>query len=387
MTGIIPSVQAPEFETSLINELERLGAFVIPQFRVPGTHTYVDFYIASPARAFVEIKLRESPILSDLRRMLYQLEHLRREFGGEIVPIVIVGGEPWHSSPLTQEFRDLGVFILSLDNSAPDVSSSTYCAKEIQKFLMHLPYRFKGIEFFATKASPSRENLPSKLMSAPDIFLDVLVSLKSVLGAEQFVILEQELSAFSEEYRHEHYTACALRIGRTLEHVVYALARDWGVNVNRATLQVLSDLDNSFDQLSGAVIAYATTDENERTRRMKLVQDRLVEIQKKLIRLNFDIHSDLHPKSTDVPVNVESILRDIRKQFGRNNKVLDAINNIIDKNIVRKILDARNNAAHASTNGVRRELSKNDIDNAVELLRTALFLFGNVAFAVAEKDE
>ena len=120
---------------------------------------------------------------------------------------------------------------------------------------------------------------------------------------------------------------------------------------------------------------------------MKLVQDRLVEIQKKLIRLNFDIHSDLHPESTDVPVNVESILRDIRKQFGRNNKVLDAINNIIDKNIVRKSLDARNNAAHASTNGVRRELSKNDIDNAVELLRTALFLFGNVAFAVAEKDE
>ena len=233
---------------------------------------------------------------------------------------------------------------------------------------------------------PMRENLPSTFVSAPDIFLDVLVSLKSVLGAEQFVILEQELSAFSEEYRHGHYTACALRIGRTLEHVVYALARDWGVNVNRATLQVLSDLANSFDQLSGAVIAYATTDENERTRRLKLIQDRLVEIQKKLIQLNFDIHSDLHVESTDVPVNVESILRDIRKQFGRNRKVLNALNDIIDNKIVRKILDSRNNAAHASTNGVRRELSKNDIDDTVELLRTALFLFGNVAFAVAEKD-
>jgi hypothetical protein len=85
---------------------------------------------------------------------------------------------------------------------------------------------------------------------ASDIFADVLASLKSVLNPDQFQVLEHELSAFSEEYRHEHYTACALRIGRTIEHVVYALARSWGVNVNRATLQVLSGLDNSFEQLS-----------------------------------------------------------------------------------------------------------------------------------------
>jgi hypothetical protein len=122
---------------------------------------------------------------------------------------------------------------------------------------------------------------------------------------EQFAILEQELSAFSEEYRHRHYTACALRIGRTLEHVVYALARGWGVNVNRARLQVLSDLGNSFDQLSGAVIAYSTTDENERTKRRKVVENRLLEIQKILMQLHSDIHSDLHPEPTDIPVNIE----------------------------------------------------------------------------------
>jgi hypothetical protein len=97
-----------------------------------------------------------------------------------------------------------------------------------------------------------------------DIFFDVLVSLKSVLSSEQFEVLEQELSAFSEEYRHEHYTACGLRIGRTLEHVVYALARAWGVNVNRAALQVLSDLGSSFEQLSRAIIDYATSGENEK---------------------------------------------------------------------------------------------------------------------------
>jgi hypothetical protein len=95
----------------------------------------------------------------------------------------------------------------------------------------------------------------------------------------------------------------------------------------------------------------------------------------------------LLPENTDVPLNVESIVRDIRKQFGRRNKVLNAVNAIINEGILRKILDVRNDAAHASTSGVRRELSKEEIDAALELLRTALFLFSNVAFAVADKTE
>ena len=37
-----------------------------------------------------------------------------------------------------------------------------------------------------------------------DIFFDVLISLKSVLAPDKFEVLEQELAAFSEEYRHEH---------------------------------------------------------------------------------------------------------------------------------------------------------------------------------------
>ena len=71
----------------------------------------------------------------------------------------------------------------------------------------------------------------------------------------------------------------------------------------------------------------------------------------------------------------------------RREKVLNTVDSIIKEDICRKILDVRNDAAHASTTGARRELSRKEIDAAVEHLRTVLFLFGNVAFAVAEKDE
>jgi hypothetical protein len=219
-----------------------------------------------------------------------------------------------------------------------------------------------------------------------DIFLDVLISLKSVLVPDKFAVLEQELAAFSEEYRHEHYTACALRIGRTLEHVVYALACAWGVKVNRTTLRVLSKLDQSYGQLSEAVIAYATTDELQKAKRMQAVQEGLVEFQRNFIQLNFDLHSELRPESSDVAVNVESIMRDIRKEYGRHSRVLKAVEIIINTKLLRRILSVRNEAAHASTSGVCRELTKGDVDAAVELLRSALLQFGTVAFAIAHKE-
>jgi hypothetical protein len=372
------------------------------------------------------------------------MEHTRRQFGEAIVPILVVIEGLFSLQPLMQVLLDAGFFVLCLEKSTLSTSSASRCARDIQTFLMHRPYRFEGIEFDDAKgiaASSAKGAAPIKgksqspvafqqfektqersrasstvVFSLPvpglettdpsshsmasvaprarierspalDMFFDVLVSLKSVLNPVQFEVLERELSAFSEEYLHEHYTACGLRIGRTLEHVVYALACAWGVRVNRAALQVLSDLENSFEQLSRAVVDYATTDEDEKVGRKKSVQRQYEIVISKLTKLIFDLDSDKLPKSTDVPVNVESIVRDIRKQFGRRNKVLNSVNVIINDNLLRRILDVRNEAAHASTSGERRELSKDEIDAAVELLRTALFLFGNVAFAVAEKEE
>jgi len=94
----------------------------------------------------------------------------------------------------------------------------------------------------------------------------------------------------------------------------------------------------------------------------KMVQDQLGNVSSKLVNLVFELDSDLRPESTDVPVNVESILRDIRKQFGRHEKVRNAVNAIINSEITRKILESRNAAAHASTSGARRELTRNDIE-------------------------
>ena len=138
--------------------------------------------------------------------------------------------------------------------------------------------------------------------------------------------------------------------------------------------------------MSQVLIAYATADESAKARRKMAVQDHAGKVSAKLFKLASDLDSDLRAEATGVAVNVESILRDIRRQFVRREKVLNTVDSIIKEDICRKILDVRNDAAHASTTGARRELSREEIDAAVEYLRTVLFLFGNVAFAVAEKE-
>ena len=140
------SRQVAEFETTLIKELNRFGAFAVLQFRVPGTNTRLDIYIASPVRAFVEIKFGTSPSKLNIGRLLQQSADVRRKFGGEIVPILVADTDRWRSSPLTQELRDVGYFIISFASSEPAASAARQCAKNIRNFLVHLPYQFKGID-------------------------------------------------------------------------------------------------------------------------------------------------------------------------------------------------------------------------------------------------
>jgi len=79
-----------EFEDLLIRALKRLGAIVIPRFRIPGTDLRLDLYIAFPVRAFVEINLRDPPNSTDLNQLRQQLTLYRNQFADEIVPILVM---------------------------------------------------------------------------------------------------------------------------------------------------------------------------------------------------------------------------------------------------------------------------------------------------------
>jgi hypothetical protein len=151
-------------------------------------------------------------------------------------------------------------------------------------------------------------------------------------------------------------------------------------------LRVLSDLHNAFEQLSRTVVEYAGSEENEKSRKRRQLQERCQLVSSKLFRLVFELDAT-EPDASDVPVNIESIIRDIKRRFATRERVARALEPVLQNDLIRKIVDIRNIAAHAHTTGTRRELSQRQVDEAVELLRTALFLLSNVAFAVAERPE
>ena len=160
------------------------------------------------------------------------------------------------------------------------------------------------------KFSIRREQIPKieakalRELGVEQDFIDVLVSFRSIIPDEKFRVLEAELNSFAEEYHHGHYTSCGLRIGRTLEHIVYALALSWNVRVNRVTLHILADLESSFDRLSSTLIAHASASEDDKLRSRKSVQDHCGEISRKLFDLASKIENQMDVVTTNVPINM-----------------------------------------------------------------------------------
>jgi hypothetical protein len=94
-------IRTGEFEQALLSELDRLGVPAIPQFHVPGTNLRIDFYIAAPVRAFIEVKRSSHPSGFGLQ----QVHTIAKAFGGEIVPILITNDSRSSPSP-----REISIF-------------------------------------------------------------------------------------------------------------------------------------------------------------------------------------------------------------------------------------------------------------------------------------
>jgi hypothetical protein len=73
------STKPTQFARALVNDLNELGLIAAHEFPIPGTETRLQVYMASPARAFVEIKSHGPRSRSEVRKPFEQAESIRRE--------------------------------------------------------------------------------------------------------------------------------------------------------------------------------------------------------------------------------------------------------------------------------------------------------------------
>lgn len=217
----------------------------------------------------------------------------------------------------------------------------------------------------------------------------------ALLDEDGRAVLDHELGELEGEFRNAHYTSCALRVGRCLEYVVYALAQDWDVSIDERPLAAMERLDARLQQLHQRIAAYSGADEGHRRRgstdrrraRRELVAA-AGELSQELIQLVSALDEETPPQEDrrGARRNVEAILRDIRKTYARRSDVRGALDAMLNSGKVRELLDIRNRAAHADSAGPR-EVTEHEAAAALDLLNALLLQLSGVGSALLAAEE
>jgi hypothetical protein len=202
------------------------------------------------------------------------------------------------------------------------------------------------------------------------------MNLDPLFLAEGRAVLEHEISHLRNEIGHGHFTAAALRVGRSLEFIIYEACRSWGVEVRKPILVGLTKLDNRKDELASKLIAYANSDTDiggdDAVRVKNAVVDAANKLQSTVLEIIFDVDmSTATDKHKEQPTrNLQALINDIAKTYRHLDEV-GAAKEQIDAP-VKQLLKLRNAAAHASTDGAAREVSREELREMLEYLNSAL---------------
>ena len=196
-----------------------------------------------------------------------------------------------------------------------------------------------------------------------------------------------EMAQLKMEYASGHFTACALRLGRTLELATYAFASAMGEPTESMEHQAISSVQGSIRELSQDMneLNYASSDPDSseygraRSRLVKSISTTQTAL------LNLVAAVDTLASNALVPsgrANVDFLLRRAQKSMHRKHapkQATEEMARIINDGITRKILSLRNEAAHGDPELKIREVTKNQIDQALIYLTSYISRLGNVA--------
>ena len=214
----------------------------------------------------------------------------------------------------------------------------------------------------------------------------VSIYFSSLVEPDKMEAVKVEMDQLKTEYISGHFTACALRLGRTLELATYAFAGIMGEPTQNLEHQAISAVQGSIRELGQDMnelsFTSADPDSPEYNRaRSKLIKSITV-TQTALLNLAAAVDAlasdDLVPAGR---ANVDFLLRRAQKSMHRKQASKEAkaeISKLINEGLTRKILSLRNDAAHGDPDLQIREVSRPQIDQALSDLTTYISTLGNI---------
>lgn len=234
--------------------LADLGVSVVSQYREPGSNRLVDLFLPQVPRSVIEIKgisydnTRAETLLERLLDEARQRRnmHVHLDDGGYPYYTIIVpcGHEIPGFTQLTSKIDY--IFVSTPIHSDESVQIA---ALEIVDFLsservkMGLPPHEKQIAETKDQQKSAQPHVtPKKHEEIERTCQALLKTFQDLVPIEQRDVLQHEFQELLNEHEGGHFTSCALRAGRCLEHIVYAVATGWDVKVEEFTLNSINEI-------------------------------------------------------------------------------------------------------------------------------------------------
>jgi hypothetical protein len=197
--------------------------------------------------------------------------------------------------------------------------------------------------------------------------------------------IARELNAAIELAEAKLYTEAGLRIGRCLEATLYALARENSVELQDRILPSLKPTKDKIRQAEVEILRTSGSDE------IRQLDDALKLLENAISELSRSDHARVGVFSNE-PRKPNSLLRDLIRTLKQNKKTEPASKLKQFNDLLGRLTEMRNNAAHAALDGSLREIDPSLYEEfasstALFVQRSLQILIGSHAPAFLENEE
>ena len=220
----------------------------------------------------------------------------------------------------------------------------------------------------------NKHNLKIHEILEKGVSAQLLIQVRSMLDTADFLKLSEELEELNAELQSKHYTSSALRVGRTLELLIYTFANAWGVRLDVPFVKAIEELRQNFASVSNTIVDYYYSESEKKDKARDRVEQQTSKLSSNITKLVFSL-DNLNIDENDkkrTPLQISAILRDVKQKFSSIEFIREEVDNILNGRELDSLRKLRNNAAHPDIFGNSVVIDEFRISEMVENLNSIL---------------
>jgi len=209
----------------------------------------------------------------------------------------------------------------------------------------------------------------------------VLHSLHGLIDEKKYYVISREFEELNKHYVQKSYTSSGLRAGRALEFMFFSLAESWSISLTKERIRELQLVVNNMINIESNIIKDLDEEKSLGSKKKLQIEKSLSRVSRKieLLKKNLDKGFSCESQKKSSPF---ALFKDIERAFAGDDEISRDLEHIKDNDLIKKVMDKRNIAAHADISGKFNELDKSQVDTMIRDLEEIIFRLVNIASAL-----